>query len=83
MTADLGDEVVDQRRLERHPGDDLLDRLPVGCDPLGIVGLRGRRAPLVAQRLLETDDLTLQAPDSREGLEDGLELRGVDLATLR
>ena len=68
VAAHLADEVVDERRLERHLGDDLLDRLAVDADPSGARAARDGRGPaLVGERLLEANDLALQTPDAGEG----------------
>src|SRR5438552_18156287 len=79
----LADEVIDQRRLERHVGDGLLDPRAVRRDLLLHVRPAGRRAPLVGQRLFEARDLALKPANATEGQEHGADFLRLELATLR
>src|SRR5438477_10523677 len=78
----LADEIVDQRRLQRHVGDRLLDAGAMGRDLLLDVGPSCGGSALVAQRLLEPRDFALQAADAAERQEHGADLLGLQLAAL-
>src|SRR5205814_188701 len=64
--ADRHHDLVDQRRLERHLRDDLLDRAALRLDE-GLVALTRRRgAALVPEAFLQALDLPRVTTDARE-----------------
>ena len=79
----LRDQLVDQRGLQRHLCDGLLDRLTRSRDRRDRVLAIGCRPPLYAARHLESGDLALEPTDPLEGQEHGPDRLRLELAAFR